>query len=91
MRYRTVVAKGEATQYPDLKGKVISQVRFVNDGNYTALNLEFEDNTLASFRLSAAISLSPPPEIATVKSGNLVSWKQLGTRPATLRIREKKG
>ena len=90
MGYRTVAVKGEGTEYPDLKGKVIRQVRFVNDSNYSALNLEFEDNTLASFRLSATISLSRPPEIARLKSGNLVSWKTLRTRPATLRIRDKK-
>jgi hypothetical protein len=89
MGFRTVAAKGEGTEYPDLKGKVIRQVRFVNDGNYTALNLEFEDNTLASFRLSTTISLSLPPEIARLKSGNLVSWKKLQTRSATLRIRDK--
>lgn len=91
MGYRTVAAKGEGTEYPDLKGKVIRQVRFINDGNYTALNLEFEDNTLASFRLGAMISLSLPPEIARVRSGNLVFWKKLRTRPATLRIPDKKG
>jgi hypothetical protein len=39
-------------------------VKFVNSDNYTALNLEFEDNTLASFRLNAKIDLSLPPEIA---------------------------
>jgi hypothetical protein len=84
-----VKAKGEGTEYPGLRGKVIKQVRFVNDDNYTALNLEFEDNTLASFRLNAKISLALPPEIAKLKAGDLVGWKKLKTRPATLTIRDR--
>lgn len=91
MGYRIVRAKGEGTEYPDLRGKVIKQVRFVNDNNYTALNLEFEDNTLASFRLNARIALSLPPEIAKLKDGNLVGWKRLKARAATLRVRHRKG
>lgn len=86
MVYKIVKAKGEGTEYPDLRGKVIRQVKFVNDDNYTALNLEFEDNTLASFRLNANIGLSLPPEIATLKGGDLVGWKRLKGRPGTLRI-----
>jgi hypothetical protein len=87
--YRIVRAKGEGTEYPDLIGKVIKQVRFVNDENYTALNLEFEDNTLASFRLKSSIALSLPPEIARLKGGDLVGWKKLKPRAATLKIRER--
>ena len=82
MGYRIVRAKGEGTEYPDLRGKVVKQVRFVNDDNYTALNLEFEDNTLASFRLNAKIALSLPPEIAKVKDGDLVKWKKRKHNPA---------
>ena len=89
MGYRIVRAKGEGTEYPDLRGKVIKQVRFVNDENCTALNLEFEDNTLASFRLDAKIALSLPPEIARLKDGDLVKWKMLKAQPATLKIRER--
>lgn len=85
-----MAVKGEGTEYPDLKGKVIRQVSFVNDGNYTAFNMEFEDNILASFCLRAMISLSLPPEIARVKSGNLVLWKRLRSRLATLKISDKK-
>jgi hypothetical protein len=88
--YRPVRAKGEGTEYPDLRGKVIKQARFVNDDNYTALNLEFEDNTLASFRLKARIALSLPPEMARLKGGDLVNWKKLKARPATLIIRDRK-
>lgn len=39
-KYRVVKAKGEGMEYPDLRGKVIRQVKFVNHDNYTALNLE---------------------------------------------------
>src|SRR5258708_36938506 len=87
--YRIVKAKGEGTEYPDLRGKVIKQVRFVNDDNCTALNLELEDNTLASFRLDAKIALSLPPEIARLKDGDLVKWKKLKAQPATLKFRER--
>ena len=89
MGYRIVKAKGEGTEYPALKGKIIREVRFVNDENYTALNLEFEDNTLASFRLKSSIALSLPPEIARLKGGDLVGWKKLKPQPATLKIRER--
>jgi hypothetical protein len=87
--YRIVRAKGEGTEYPGLRGKVVKQVKFVNDENYTALNLEFEDNTLASFRLNAKIALSLPPEIARLKGGNLVGWKKLKVHPATLKIHDR--
>ena len=33
------------------------QVRFANDEEFTALVMEFEDNTLVSFRLKARIGL----------------------------------
>ena len=77
MGHKIVRAKGEGTEYPDLRGKVIKKVRFVNDENYTALNLEFEDNSLASFRLTSTIAFSFPPEIAKLKGGDLVGWKKL--------------
>ena len=89
MGYRIGKAKGEGTEYPALKGKIIREVRFVNDDNYTALNLEFEDNTLASFRLKSSIALSLPPEIARLKDGDLVGWKKLKAHAATLKIRER--
>lgn len=89
MRHKIVRAKGEGTEYPDLRGKVIKEVRFANDENYTALNLEFEDNTLASFRLTSAIALSFPPEMAKLKGGDLVGWKKLKPRPAVLKLRDR--
>jgi hypothetical protein len=88
--YRIVKAKGEGTEYPELRRKLIKHVRFVNDKNYTALNLEFEDNTLASFRLKSNIALSLPPEIARLRGGDFVGWKTLKPRPATLIIRDRK-
>ncbi len=85
MRYRTVRAKGEGIEYPELRGKIIKQVRFAND-EFTALVMEFEDNTLVSFRLKARISLLMEPELSTLKDGDIVKWKRLKRRPATLRV-----
>jgi hypothetical protein len=64
-------------EYPALKGKVVRQVRFANDEEFTVLVIEFEDNTHVSFRLKATIELSMEPEISTLKSGNIVNWKKL--------------
>ena len=54
-------------EYPALKGKVVRQVRFANDEEFTVLVIEFEDNTHVSFRLKATIELSMEPEISTLK------------------------
>lgn len=83
---RTVRAKGEGADYPALKGKVISKVSFASDQEFTALVMEFEDNTLASFRLRASIALAMEPELATVQRGNLTGWRVLKKRPATRRV-----
>jgi hypothetical protein len=64
-------------EYPALKGKVVRQVRFANDEEFTVLVIEFEDNTHVSFRLKATIELSMEPEISTLRSGNIVNWKKL--------------
>jgi hypothetical protein len=56
---------------------------------YTALNLEFEDSSLASFRLTSTIAFSFPPEIAKLKGGHLVGWKKLKQRPAVLELRDR--
>jgi hypothetical protein len=47
LKHKTVKARGEGVEYPALSGKVTRQVRFVNDEDYTALTIEFDDNTLA--------------------------------------------
>ena len=88
VKYKIVRAKGEGMEYLDLRGRVIKHANFVNDDNYTALNLEFEDNSLASFRLNAKIDLCRP-EIARLKDGNLIGWKKLKAAPGILRIRDR--
>jgi hypothetical protein len=91
MGYWTVRVKGEGIEYPELKGKIVRNVRFSNDQHLTAVNLEFEDNTLVSFRLEASIVLSTGgPEIAKLRGGNLAGWKRLKARSATLRVSDRK-
>jgi len=68
-------------EYPALKGKVVRQLRFANDEDFTVLVIEFEDNTHVSFRLKATIELSIKPEISTLRSGNIVNWKKLKAQP----------
>jgi hypothetical protein len=81
--------KGEGIEYPALSGKVIRQVRFVNDEDYTALTIEFDDDTLVSFPFNASISLSRDPELSSLKAGNIVSWKKLKSRPLMGRMPRK--
>lgn len=89
MKQKTVKARGEGVEYPALIGKVIRQVRFVNDDDYTALSIDFDDSTLVSFRLKATIGFSIDPELSTVKGGNIVRWRQLKTRPVMRRAARK--
>ena len=89
MRQKLVRWKGEGIEYPALSGKVIRQVRFVNDEDYTALTIEFDDDTLVSFPFKASISLSRHPELSSLKGGNIVSWKKLKTRPVMRRMPRK--
>lgn len=77
---------GQGVEYPALIGKVIRQVRFVNDEDYTALSIDFDDSTLVSFRLKANIAFSINPELSTVEGGNIVRWRQLKTRPVMRRV-----
>lgn len=77
--------KPGSVEYPALKGKVVRQVRFANDEDFTALIIEFEDNTHVSFRLKAAIDLLMEPEVSTLKGGNIVKWKKLKARPVKKR------
>ena len=86
MKQKTVKARGEGVEYPALTGKVIRQVRFVNDEDYTALTIEFDDSTLVSFRFKASIAFSIDPEISTVKGGNIVKWRELKTRPVMRQV-----
>ena len=80
-RTRTVKTEPKAIEYPALKGKIIRQVRFSNDEEFTAIVIEFEDDTITSFRLTASIALSMPPEIAILRAGNIVGWRKLKTCP----------
>ena len=66
MKQKTVKARGEGVEYPALIGKVISQVRFENNEDYTALTIDFDDSTLVSFRLKASIAFSSDREMSTV-------------------------
>lgn len=89
MKQKTVKARSEAVEYPALSGKVIRQVRFVNDDDYTALTIEFDDSTLVSFRFKASITFSIGPELSTVKGGNIVRWRELKTLPVMRRVARK--
>jgi hypothetical protein len=71
-----------------LSGKIIRQVRFANDEEFTALVMEFEDNTLLNFRSKARIALLMEPELSTLKYGDLVKWMRLKRHPATLPVRD---
>lgn len=53
----SMMKKRGTVEYPELKGKVIEQVRYKNDPDFTVLVMEFNDNTRASFRLRADVSL----------------------------------
>jgi hypothetical protein len=67
--------------YPALKGKIVKQVRFENDKGFTALVIEFEDNTHVSFRLKATVGLLVEPEISILKNEDVVNWKKLKAQP----------
>ncbi len=65
-------------EYPSLKGKVIKQVRFTQeDEEFTAVVLEFDDDTHVSFVLKANIALAMEPEISKLKNGDIVNWRKL--------------
>lgn len=68
-------------EYPVLRGKRIKQVRFIEDDEFTALIMEFEDNTCARFALETRVSFAVAPEIMeTGPNGDLVNCRRLGTR-----------
>ena len=69
-------------EYPELKGKVIEQVRYKNDPEFTALVIEFNDDTRASFRLRADVVFAMEPEMSgNDAAGDIANWKVLKTRP----------
>ncbi|MGE5110961.1 MAG: hypothetical protein ACM3JB_08910 [Acidobacteriaceae bacterium] len=89
MKDKLVRWRGEGVEYPALGGKVVQQVRFVNNEDYTALTIEFDDDTLVSFRFKASIALSSAPELSTLKGGDIVSWEELRSRPVMRRVSRK--
>ena len=84
-------------EYPALRGKIIRQVRFAEeDEHFTALILEFEDNTHVSFLLRTTITLAMEPEISSLEGGNIVNWRKLkrrtmksGTSPELIAVKER--
>jgi len=85
MKYRTVVAKAEGVQYPELKGKVVREVRYANDNEFNGVTVEFEDNAQVSFRFKASIDSVVHPELATLKGG-LVNFRKLRASPVRRRV-----
>jgi hypothetical protein len=75
-----VMMKNASIEYPELVGKVVKQVRFANDEEFTALVIEFKDDTHASFHLESKISLKMQSEISRLKGGNITAWKKLKSR-----------
>lgn len=88
MKDKLVRWRGEGVEYPALGGKIVQQVRFVNNEDYTALTIEFNDDTLVSFRFKTSLALLNP-ELSTLKDGDVVSWNKLKSRPVMRRIRRK--
>src|SRR5580704_3310161 len=77
----SVMKKRGTVEYPELKGKVIEQVRYKNDPDFTVLVMEFNDNTRASFRLRADVSFALEPEMSgNDAAGDIGNWTILKTR-----------
>lgn len=49
--------------------------------DYTALTIEFDDDTLVSFRFKASLALLADPEVSTLKDGEIANWKKLKSGP----------
>jgi hypothetical protein len=79
------MASAEGVEYPALSGKLIRQVRSVNDEDYTAVTIECDDDTLVSFRFRARIGFLVDPELSRVKDGDIVKWTKLKARPSIRR------
>ena len=77
----SVMKKRGTVEYPELKGKVIEQIRYKSDPDFTVLVIEFNDNTCASFRLRADVSFALEPEMSgNDAAGDIANWKILKTR-----------
>ncbi len=64
-------------EYPELKGKTIRRVWFKDDDEFTALFLEFEDNTRARFDLRAAVTFA----LLAIQSMLWFSYSDVRKRP----------
>jgi hypothetical protein len=75
------VYRYKGIEYPALRGKTIRQVHLIDDTEFNALILEFEDNTRARFVLETRISFAVAPEIMGIASnGDLINCQRLATR-----------
>lgn len=73
--------KPGTVEYPELRGKVIEQVRYNSDLDFTVIVIEFNDNTRATFRLRADVSFALEPEMSgTDAVGDIANWKILKKR-----------
>jgi hypothetical protein len=71
----------KGVEYPELKGKTVRRVWFKDDDEFTALFLEFEDNTRARFDLRAAVTFERAPEMCSIApNGDLTDWSDLKTQ-----------
>jgi hypothetical protein len=86
----SVMKKTGTVEYPELKGKVIEQVRYKSDSDSTVLVIEFNDNTRASFRLRADVSFALEPEMSgNDAAGDIANWKVLKTRSLPPRFKQR--
>jgi len=72
-----------------LAGKIVRRVRWSNyvDENWHALSIEFEDNTLVSFRF--ALRMDEDAELSDFIEGNLSNEKKLIPLPVNIsRVRQ---
>jgi hypothetical protein len=70
-----------STEYPELRGKRVRRLWFVDDDTLTAFFVEFEDNTRARFDLKAAVTFESAPEMCRIaKNGDLGDWRNLKTQ-----------
>jgi hypothetical protein len=68
----------KGVEYSELKGKTVKRVWFKDDDEFTALFLEFEDNTRARFDLRAAVTFERAPEMCSIApNGDLTDWCDL--------------
>jgi hypothetical protein len=74
-----------------LAGKVVRRVRWSNygDENWHALSIEFEDNTLVSFRF--ALTIDEQAELSDFIGGNLSHERKLTPLPVRSRSIKQEG